>query len=64
MRGATQPPLQWMLGVKWPGRGADHSPAASVEVKNVCSCTSTLPYVFMAWCLLEYRICLDGVVFS
>jgi hypothetical protein len=35
-------------GVKRPGHEADHSPAASVEVKNAWSYTSTLPYVFIA----------------
>jgi hypothetical protein len=37
--GATQPPIQWVpgvlsLGVKWPGREADHSPPSSAEVKE------------------------------
>jgi hypothetical protein len=44
----TQPTIQWVrgglsLGVKWPGREADHSPQCSVEVKNVWSYTSTPP---------------------
>jgi hypothetical protein len=35
----TQPPIQFVLGafslgVKWPGREADHSPPSSVEVKE------------------------------
>jgi hypothetical protein len=35
----TQPPIQWILGalslgVKRPGREADHSPPSSVEVKE------------------------------
>jgi hypothetical protein len=35
----TQPPIQWLpevlsLGVKRPGREADHSPPSSVEVKE------------------------------
>jgi hypothetical protein len=35
----TQPPIQWVpgaltLGVKRPGREADHSPPSSVEVKE------------------------------
>jgi hypothetical protein len=38
--GPTQPPIQWVpgdlfLGVKRPGREADHSPPSSTEVKNV-----------------------------
>jgi hypothetical protein len=36
-------------GVKRPGREADHSPPASAEVKK----TSTPPYAFMAWCLIN-----------
>jgi hypothetical protein len=38
------------LGVKRPGREANHSPPSSAEVKNAWSCTSTPP------------ICLHGVV--
>jgi hypothetical protein len=33
----TQPPVQWVpgfLGVKQPGRGADHPPPSSAEVEN------------------------------
>jgi hypothetical protein len=53
--GPIQPPIQWVagalsLGVKWPGREADHSPPSSAEVKNAWSYTSTPPYTFMAWC--------------
>jgi hypothetical protein len=32
--GPIQPPIQWVLGVKRPGREADHSPPSSAEVKN------------------------------
>jgi hypothetical protein len=37
--GPTQTPIQWVpgavfLGVKWPGREADHSPPSSAEVKE------------------------------
>jgi hypothetical protein len=37
--GPTQPPIQWIpgalsLGVKRPGREADHSPPSSTEVKE------------------------------
>jgi len=44
--GPTQPPIQWVpgalsLGLKLPGREADHSPPSSAEVKNVWSYTST-----------------------
>jgi len=50
--GPTQPPIQWVtgalsLGVKRPGRKADHSLPSSTEVKNAWSYTSTPPYVFM-----------------
>jgi len=39
--GPTQPPVQWVLGVKWPGFEADYTPPYSVEVKNEWHCTST-----------------------
>jgi hypothetical protein len=37
--GPTKPPIQWIpgvlsLGVKWPGREADHLPQSSAEVKE------------------------------
>jgi hypothetical protein len=56
--GPTQPPIQWVagafsLGVKRPGRKADHSPPCSAEVKNAWSYTSTLQYAFTTWCLVE-----------
>jgi hypothetical protein len=56
----TQPPIQWVpeslsLGVKRPGREADHSPPSSAEVKNAWSYTSTPQHVFMAWCLVKHR---------
>jgi hypothetical protein len=46
--GPTQPPIQWVtgnpfLGIKRPGREADHSHASSAEVKNAWSLTSTPP---------------------
>jgi hypothetical protein len=43
------------LGVKRPERDTDHSYSSSAEVKNAKSYTSTLPYVFMAWCLVKHR---------
>jgi hypothetical protein len=57
--GPTQPPIQWVrgslsLGVKRPGRLADHSRPSSAEVKN-SRCTSTPQYVFMEWCLVKHR---------
>jgi hypothetical protein len=43
-----QPPIQWIpgalsLGVKRPGREAEHSPPSSVEVNNTWSYTFTPP---------------------
>jgi hypothetical protein len=51
--GPTQPPIQWVpgapsLGVKRPGREADHSPPSSVEVKECVELY--LQYSFMEWC--------------
>jgi hypothetical protein len=56
--GPIQPPIQWVpgglsLGVKRPGREADHSPPSSAEVKNAWSYNSTPQYVFMAWCSVK-----------
>jgi hypothetical protein len=53
--GPTQPPIQWVPGMKLPGREVDHSYPFSAEVKNTWRYTSTLPYVFMAWCLVKHR---------
>jgi hypothetical protein len=55
--GPTQLHIQWVagalfLGVKRPGREADHSPPSSAEVKNAWSYTSIPP------------IRLNGVVLS
>jgi hypothetical protein len=46
--GPTQPRIQWIrgalsLGVKRPGREADHSPPSSAEVKNAWNYTSNPP---------------------
>jgi hypothetical protein len=54
--GSTQPYIQWVpgalsLGVKRPGREADHSPPSSAESKNEWSYTSTPYYASMEWCL-------------
>jgi hypothetical protein len=43
----TRPPMQWVpgditLGIRRPGREANHSPPSSPEVKNAWSNTSTL----------------------
>jgi hypothetical protein len=58
--GPTQPPTQWVpgafsLGVKRPGREADHSPPSSAEVKNAWSYTSAPQYAFMALWLVKHR---------
>jgi len=34
--GPAQPPIQWLPGVKQPGREADHSSPFVAEVKNAC----------------------------
>jgi hypothetical protein len=52
--------IEWVqgavsLGVKRPGREADHPPLSSIAVKNAWSYTSTPRYVFMAWCLVKHR---------
>jgi hypothetical protein len=56
--GPTQLPIQWVpgalsLGVKRPGREADHSPHLVPRSKNEWSCTSILQYTFMAWCSIK-----------
>jgi hypothetical protein len=38
--GSTQPPIQWVpgtlsLGIKRPGREADHSPSSSAEIQEL-----------------------------
>jgi hypothetical protein len=51
--GPTQPPIQWVLGVKWLGGEADHSPTNSAEVQNTWIYTSTPPYTFIVWYLMS-----------
>jgi hypothetical protein len=51
--GPTQPHIHWVpgapsLGIKRPGREADHSPPTIDEVKNTWIYISTATYVFMA----------------
>jgi hypothetical protein len=58
--GPTQPPIQCVrgvlsLGVRRPGREADHSPPSSDEVKNAWSYISTPQYAFVGWCLVKHR---------
>jgi hypothetical protein len=57
------PPSSYPVGTRgsFPGGKAarewtDHSPPSSADVKNAWSCTSTLPYVFTAWCLVKHRM--------
>jgi hypothetical protein len=57
---STQPPIQFVpwaasLGLKRPGREANHSLLFNAEVKNAWSYTSTPQYVFMVWCLVKHR---------
>jgi hypothetical protein len=56
--GPIQTPIQWVsgalsLGVKRPGREADHSRPPSAIVKNASSYTSTPQYAFTAWCSVK-----------
>jgi hypothetical protein len=56
----TQPSLQGVLealtlGIKQLGCESDHSLPSGAEVKNSWHCTSTPPYVFMAWWLVKHR---------
>jgi hypothetical protein len=58
--GPIQPPIQWVsgavsMGVKRPGREAEHLPPSSAEVKNAWSYTSTQQYTFIAWCLVKNK---------
>jgi len=41
------------LGLKRPGRGADHWPPSSAEIKNAWIYTSAHQYAFMAWCSVK-----------
>jgi hypothetical protein len=45
---STQPPIQWVSGVKRPGREADHSLPTAAEVRKTWVYTSTPTYAFMA----------------
>jgi hypothetical protein len=57
--GPTQPPIKWVpgllsVGVKWPGREADHTPPSSAEV-SAWSYTSTPQSVFITWYFVKHR---------
>jgi hypothetical protein len=41
------------LEMKQPRREKAYSHPSRTEVKNACKYTSTLPYGFMTWCLIE-----------
>jgi hypothetical protein len=41
--------------VKRTGREANHTPPLSADISNDWICTSTSPYVFMAWCWKSTR---------
>jgi hypothetical protein len=43
----------FFLGVKRSGLQADHSTAASAEVKKMWNYTSTPPYEFIVYCLIN-----------
>jgi hypothetical protein len=55
--GPTLPPLQWILGAKWPGYEVGHLTASNAEVKNEWS------YIFPTVCLYLYGIDRDNFVF-
>jgi hypothetical protein len=46
--GPTQPPIQWVPGVKRQGREAENSTLTSAEVKKMRIYTSPPPFAFMA----------------
>jgi hypothetical protein len=43
------------LGIKRPGREADHSPPSTAEVKECVEIYLHYPNVFMALCLVKHR---------
>jgi hypothetical protein len=45
---STQPPTQWVPGVKRSGHESDYLPSASAEVKKIWAYTSTPPYALMS----------------
>jgi hypothetical protein len=53
--GLTQPPIQWVLGVKWPGREADHSPHLVPRSRMCGAIPPLLQYIFMVWGLVKHR---------
>jgi hypothetical protein len=58
VKNSIKTPIQWVPRtispvIKWPGREGDHSSTSSAEVMNGGSNTSTTPYVFMMWFLIN-----------
>jgi hypothetical protein len=58
--GPTQSPIQCVLGalsvgVKRPGREADHSPPSSAKVKECVELYLHPQYAFMAWCSVNKK---------
>jgi hypothetical protein len=56
--GPSQAPIQCVpealpLGVKWPGREADHSPSSSAEAKECMELYLGPQYAFMTWGSIE-----------
>jgi hypothetical protein len=71
--GPIQPPIQWIqeslsLGVKLPGREADHSLPSSAELNNAWSYTSITPHAFEVLCSVIkkqwYNLNADGRIIS
>jgi hypothetical protein len=62
---SIQPVIQSVLetfsGIKRPEPEAGCSHQSSEEVNNPCSCTSTLPCVFMAWCFTNFTLTLPSL---
>lgn len=57
--GACRLLWKWHWGasprIRQPGHEGAYSHSSCGMVMNVWSCTSTLPYVFMVWCLIKDR---------
>jgi hypothetical protein len=63
--GPIQPPIQWVLGVKWLGHEADHSsPSHGVVLSKELGQLYVLPFVqnFLGlYCLLTYSVVQDSL---
>jgi hypothetical protein len=53
--GPTQPPIEWVLGVKQSGREVHHLSPSNAEVTNMWSCAFTPPILLLAWYLVKHR---------